>query len=463
MKPRHPRPPARRAFGTVWAVTLGCPKNRVDTEVMLGDLLSHGYALTSEPEDADVVLVNTCGFLAAARDESLAVLDDVAGRMRPGARLVAAGCMTQQFRDRIREAVPRADVFVGVHDLLALRGRLEGGAATPSPEPTAANPRLVTTPARSAYLKIADGCSRRCAFCIIPRIRGRQRSRPVDDVLAEARALAASGVREAVLVAQDLTHYGTDLPGTPTLADLVRRLADDAPGLDWIRLMYLYPRHLDDALLDLMAGHPRVLKYLDIPVQHGDDRVLKAMRRGTTARDLLRLVARIRARVPGVVLRTTYLVGHPGETDDAFEALVAFAQEARFEMAGVFPFSPEPGSHAAGLDGQVPVRVRRARATRLEAVLSGIAADQRAAQVGQVHDALVEEPGGRGRPTVGRFWFQAPEVDGVVRWTAPAARAGDIVPVRIVGARDADYLGEPVAGGPGPRASGRGGRACTRS
>lgn len=458
--PRTSRRPTSRAFGTVWAVTLGCPKNRVDTEVMLGDLLSHGYALTSEPEDADVVLVNTCGFLAAARDESLAVLGDVAGRMRPDARLVAAGCMTQQFRDRIQEAVPRADVFVGVHDLLALRGRLGGQvASTPTPQPTAANPRLVTTLEPSAYLKIADGCSRRCAFCIIPRIRGRQRSRPVEDVVAEGRALAASGVREAVLVAQDLTHYGTDLPGTPTLANLVRRLADEAPGLDWIRLMYLYPRDIDDALLDLMASHPRVLKYLDIPVQHGDDRVLKAMRRGTSARDLLRLVERIRARVPGVVLRTTYLVGHPGETEEAFESLMAFAEAARFEMAGVFPFSPEPGSHAAGLGGQVPARVRRARATRLEALLSRVAGAQRADQVGQVHPAVVETPGGRGRPAEGRFWFQAPEVDGVVRWAGAEAgtRAGDIVPVRIVAAEDADYVGESA--GPDRRvASRRGGR-----
>ncbi len=455
---RTSRRTPNRVFGTVWAVTLGCPKNRVDTEVMLGDLLSHGYALTSEPEDADVVLVNTCGFLAAARDESLAVLADVAGRMHPDARLVAAGCMTQLFKDQIQAAVPRADVFVGVHDLLALRGRLGGdGPVGRSPEPTASNPRLVTTPARSAYLKIADGCSRRCSFCIIPRIRGRQHSRPVDDVIAEAQALAASGVREAVLVAQDLSHYGTDLPGAPSLADLVGRLADAVPGLDWIRLMYLYPRGIDDALLDLMAGQPRVLNYLDIPVQHGDDRVLASMRRGTTARELLRMVEHIRSRVPGVVLRTTYLVGHPGETEEAFAALLAFAEAARFEMAGVFPFSPEPGSHAAGLAGQVPVRVRRARAAQLEDLLSRIAGTQRAAQVGQVHAALVEFPGTRGRPAEGRFWFQAPEVDGVLRWNARGVQPGDIVPVRISGVDDADYLGEAVPVG-GHRTSCEGGR-----
>lgn len=457
------RPARERTGGTVWAVTLGCPKNRVDTEVMLGDLLSHGYALTSEPGDADVVLVNTCGFLAAARDESLTMLDDVARRMRPGARLVAAGCMTQRFEAQIRAAVPRADVFVGVHDLLALRGRLGGdGPVSGGAEPTAANPRLVTTPARSAYLKVADGCSRRCAFCIIPRIRGRQRSRPIDDVVAESRALASSGVREAVLVAQDLTHYGTDLPGTPTLAELVRRLADEVPGLDWVRLMYLYPRDIDDALLEVVAGHPRVLKYLDVPVQHGDDRVLATMRRGTTAREMLRLVDRIRKRVPGVVLRTTYLVGHPGETEAAFEALLAFVDATRFEMAGVFPFSPEPGSHAAGLPGQVPIRVRRDRAARLENRLSRIAEAQRATQIGQAHPALVEVPGTRGRPAEGRFWFQAPEVDGLVRWPARDVEPGDIVPVRITGAANADYLGEAATAG-GRRAPCRGGTPCTRS
>ncbi len=427
----------------VHAVTLGCPKNRVDTEVMLGDLLGHGYALAARPEDADVVLVNTCGFLAEARSESLDVLRDAARRMRPGARLVASGCMTERFRDAIESEVPEVDLITGVRDLLRLRGLLDGEDRRVPAWPTSAHPRLLTTPARSAYLKVADGCSRRCAFCIIPRLRGRQRSRPPDDVVAEARALAASDVREVVLVAQDLTHYGRDLPGRPDLASLVDRIALEAPDLRWIRLMYLYPRDLSDRLLEVIASRPNVLPYLDLPVQHADDRVLRAMRRGTTRAGLERLIERVRARLPRVVLRTTYLVGFPGESDDAFETLVSFARRMRFEMAGVFQFSPEPGAVAASLPDPVPARVARQRRRRLERVLAEVARGQRAALVGQVHEALVTGSG-RGGTGRGRLWFQAPEVDGEVRIQGCDLEPGAFVQVRITGLAGSDFEAEVV-------------------
>ncbi len=433
--------PSRRPVptGSVCAITLGCPRNRVDTEVMLGDLLTAGYALAGQPEDADVVLVNTCGFLADARKESVAVLRDAARALRPGARLVATGCMAQTFRKEIEAAVPEAEVLGGVRDLLALRGRLEGHTPVGAvPSPTAANPRLVTTLPHVAYLKISEGCNRQCAFCIIPRIRGRQRSRPVADVVAEALALASGGVREIVLVAEDLSHWGADLPGRPGLASLVGRLADAVPPGTWLRLMYVYPRDLEDGLLDLMANHPAVLPYLDIPVQHGDDGVLKAMRRGTTGRALLALAARIRARVPGVVLRTTYLVGFPGEDAAAFDALRAFAAVARFEMAGVFAFSPEPGSRALALPGPVSPSTKRRRKALLEDDLSGIAAEARARTVGSIHEAVVEERG-RGSAT-GRLWFQAPEVDGNVRIAGAGLKVGQRVQVRITGFEGNDFL-----------------------
>lgn len=448
----RPRPEARlrgdgktRTSPLVHAVTLGCPKNRVDTEVMLGDLLGHGYALAPRPEDADVVLVNTCGFLAEARSESLDVLRDAARRMRPGARLVAAGCMTERFRDAIESEVPEVDLITGVRDLLRLRGLLDGEDRRVPAWPTSEHPRLLTTPARSAYLKVADGCSRRCAFCIIPRLRGRQRSRRPDDVVAEARALAASGVREAVLVAQDLTHYGQDLPGRPDLASLVDRIALEAPDLHWIRLMYLYPRDLSDRLLDVIASRPNVLPYLDLPVQHADDAVLRAMRRGTTRRGLERLVERVRARLPRAVLRTTYLVGFPGETDESFETLLSFARRLRFEMAGVFRFSPEPGSSAASLPHRVPVVVARQRARRLERLLAEVAREQRAALVGRVHEALVTGPG-RGGTAEGRLWFQAPEVDGKVRIRGCDSEPGAFVQVRIAGLAGSDFEADAVSG-----------------
>ncbi len=430
----------------VHAVTLGCPKNRVDTEVMLGDLLGHGYALAACPEDADVVFVNTCGFLAEARRESLGVLRDVARRMRPGARLVAAGCMTERFRDAIESEVPEVDLVAGVRDLLRLRGLLDGEDRRVPAWPTSEHPRLLTTPARSAYLKVADGCSRRCTFCIIPRLRGRQRSRVPDDVVAEARALAASGVREAVLVAQDLTHYGQDLPGRPDLASLVDRIALEAPDLHWIRLMYLYPRDLSDRLLDVIATRPNVLPYLDLPVQHADDGVLRAMRRGTSRRGLERLVGRVRARLPRAVLRTTYLVGFPGETDESFETLLSFARRMRFEMAGVFRFSPEPGARAAALPDPVPLSLARRRERRLRQVLDEVAGEQRAGLIGQVHEALVTQRG-PGRTATGRLWFQAPEVDGGVRIQGCDSEPGAFVQVRIIGLAGSDFEADVVVEG----------------
>ena len=445
-------PKKTRYAGKVWAVTLGCPKNRVDTEVMLGDLLSNGYAWTYEPEDADVVLVNTCGFLQSARQESLEVLGDIAALISPHAKLVAAGCMVQSFKQQIQDAVPRVDVFVGVNELLTLRQILE---ETPSNQlvasrPTAANPRLVTSLPPSAYLKVSDGCNRRCSFCIIPHIKGPQYSRPVDDVLNEASSLAMSGVRELVLVAQDLSRYGVDLGEKTTLFHLLDRMVKELPKIDWIRLMYLYPQDLDDRVLELMnhEGSTKLLKYLDIPVQHADDNVLKAMRRGTKAEDMLSTIERIRGKVPGAMLRTTYLVGHPGETDQAFDNLIAFAKTAKFDMAGVFVFSPEPGSHAASLPDQVPDDIKEQRLQRLEEVLSDIAATKRAAQISEIHQAVVEDLDFSRRTrhqAVGRFWFQAPEIDGSVIFKARNIEPGQMLDLRIVDIKDNDFIGEIVS------------------
>jgi ribosomal protein S12 methylthiotransferase len=438
----------RRKDPTVFAVTLGCPKNRVDTEFMLGDLLSSGFALVPDPEDADVLLVNTCGFLASARQEGIETLRDLADRARPGAAIVAAGCMAERFRDEIREAVPEVGLFLGPRETLSIRRLLETGHGRRA-EPSCADPRLVTTPAHYAYLKVADGCSRRCAFCIIPHIKGRQRSRAADDLVAEARSLVGSGASELVLVAQDLTRWGRDLPGTPHLSDLVRRLCAEVDGLAWLRLMYLYPGEVDDRLLEAMAASGgRCLPYLDIPVQHADDGVLRAMRRATTRRKIEATLAAVRARLPGAVLRTTFLVGHPGETDAAFANLLDFATEARFDLAGVFGFSPEPGSAAAARTDPVAPRTIRTRAKRLERLLSDLATTRRAAMVGEVHEAVVEELTGRGTAT-GRFWFQAPEVDGAVRIEGLRKTAvGRRVRVEITGAEGADFLGRvatPVA------------------
>jgi len=432
-------PRKNTTFPTIYAVTLGCPKNRVDTEVMLGAVLSRGGVLVADPREADVILVNTCGFLGSARRESIDTLRGLADVMRPGCRLVVAGCMVELFRGEIKASVPEAQVFIGTREILSLPGRLFGEAVPVCVCATAANPRLVTTLPHSAYLKVSDGCDRRCAFCIIPRIKGRQRSREPSDVVAEASALVSTGVREIVLVAQDLSHYGSDLPGRPDLAHLVERLSCEVRGLRWLRLMYLYPRDVPESLLETLNGDGPCLPYLDIPVQHGSDRMLGRMRRGTSSKDLLHLVDRIRSRVPGIMLRTTYLVGHPGEGNAEFEELLTFAKAAAFDLAGVFAYSREALSYSARLAGQVPQAVKTERVNQLEALLTSIAAGRRQQLVGQAHSAVIESGTGRGG-AFGRLWFQAPEVDGGVRVTGrPCPEPGSFVTLRITGAQGADF------------------------
>lgn len=423
----------------VFAVTLGCPKNRVDTEFILGDLLSSGYALLDGPEAADVVIVNTCGFLTSARHESIETLSELAASMKPGARLVAAGCMVEKFGDQIRAAVPGVALMTGTRDFMAIRQVLEAGRPVKCGYPTSHNPRLVTT-GSIAYLKVADGCNRRCSYCIIPSIKGRQHSRPVDDLCVEAAGLASTGVRELVVIAQDLTHYGADLGGGNSPAALVRALAG-VDGIDWVRLMYLFPSDITDEFIDAVGRSRNCLPYFDIPVQHADDGVLAAMRRGTSRRGLEKLFGRIRERIPGAVFRTTLMTGFPGETDSAFENLKSFVAETRFDMVGVFEFSPEPGSAAARLPGKVPASVASDRRVELESLLSEIAASKRQDLVGRVMDAvaeLVEDDG----TVAGRMWFQAPEVDGQTFISGLGGDDDAACRVRITGFEDADFTAE---------------------
>lgn len=424
----------------IFAISLGCPKNRVDTEVLLGDLLSNGFVLADRAEDADIAIVNTCAFIKAARRESINTLLDVSKRLKPSAVLVPVGCMVEGFRDEIARHIKSA-FMLGPRELLSLREVLDGGVPRPVP---VAGPRLITTPMHYAYLKIAEGCSRRCAFCIIPMLRGRQKSREPDAIIREARELASLGIKELILVAQDLTHWGADLNGRPELACLLRRIASEVEGIRWLRLMYMYPRDLSDELLDVIATSRKILKYLDLPVQHGDDRVLAQMRRGTDAASLLRLVDRVREKIPDVVLRTTYMVGFPGESDEAFERLIAFARRARFDMAGVFEFSRERKAFACRLKGQVPASAARERARRLRRVLSEIAQEVRSKMKGQVHEAVIEAV--HGKNAIGRLWMQAPDVDGSVHIAlrGDAPRPGQIVLVRITGSMGTDFVAEAV-------------------
>lgn len=432
--------------------SLGCPKNRLDSEVMIGTLALAGYAIAERIEDADVVVVNTCSFIESAREESVNAILEVAdlresGRLRG---LVVAGCLPQRYGGELAKELPEVDAFVGtghfqdiatiLDDALAGRGRgvyVDAGRTHLYDD---TEPRVLIGPTHSAYLKISEGCDRVCAFCAIPGIRGKFQSRSVESVLAEARQLAEAGVRELNLVAQDATAFGKDRTGRPDLAGLLRAL-DAVEGLDWIRQLYLYPTAVTDELVAVLAGGRRVLPYVDVPLQHASDDVLKNMKRGATEARQRALVEKLRARIPDLTLRTTFIVGFPGETDADFERLLQFVRDVRFDRVGVFRYSDEEGTSAVDLPGKVPRKVARARHRELMRVQQEIMREKLAALVGATVPVLVDEAGRQAR---GRMASQAPEIDGVVFLKGPAA-AGALLEARITGVRDVDLEAEVVA------------------
>ena len=359
-------------------------------------------------------------------------------------RLVVTGCLAQRYPTELAAELPEVDAFLGSADMPQIAQAVEGraprlGVAT---EPRwlydDLTPRAASLPAYTAYVKIAEGCDRPCAFCIIPKLRGAQRSRAPESVEAEVRGLCERGCREVNLVAQDLTHYGRDLPDRPTLAALLSRLAR-VPGLRWLRLHYLYPSAVTDELLEVVAAEPAVVKYFDMPIQHIDDGVLKTMRRGHTARTIREVVDKMRARVPGAILRTTLIAGHPGETERAFEALAAFVREIEFDRLGVFPYSREEGTVAALLPGRVPPREAERRRRELLRLQRGIAKRKQTALLGREIEVLVEGPSDESEYLLqGRWWGQAPEIDGAVYLADGDAAPGQMVRARVTGAADYD-------------------------
>jgi ribosomal protein S12 methylthiotransferase len=449
----------------VYMHTLGCPKNRVESEVMLGTLAQAGYRLVQEPEQAEVIVVNTCGFIESAKEESVDAIVALSELKRTGRckKLVVTGCLVQRHADELARALPEVDHFLGTGAYADVAKVVSDAQArrlvVPDPEfvHSAATPRVSSLPSHTAYLKISEGCDNACAFCIIPKLRGRQRSRPVDDVVAEAEALASRGTIELSLVAQDLTAYGSDLPGRPRLHALLRALAK-VDGLRWIRLHYAYPRDVPAALVETIAGEPKIVKYLDMPLQHSSDRLLRTMRRGRDSLFLRRLLARLRARVPGIALRTSLIVGLPGETRRDFEDLVRFVEEQRFERLGVFEFSAEEGTPAADMAGQVPQRVRRARFERIMEIQQRISREHQRATIGRRLEVLVE---GRAEETehllAGRHAQQAPEIDGLTYVNDGVAYPGEIVTVEVTDASDYDLVGRVVA-----REAGRAARPLPR-
>ena len=468
MTTRRDAAPAAASPGQrIYFVSLGCPKNQVDTELMLGQVQAAGHALVDAPEAADVIVVNTCAFIDAAKEESVDTILEMAQHKQSGARqLVVTGCLAQRYAGELARDIPEIDHILGSADFPSIagvlgrapgpagRGRAGGKgrgkarlpviqvAETPSYIYDHDAPRVRIGARHSAYVKIAEGCDRPCAFCIIPRLRGPQRSRAIEDIVAEVRALAADGALEVNLIAQDLTRYGWDAGSTPetraTLAQLLRALGR-VDGVAWIRLHYTFPSAFDDELIDAIASEPRVVKYIDVPLQHISDAMLKRMRRGHTGRVTRELVARLRARIDDVVLRTTFIVGHPGETAAEFDELCAFVAESRFDRAGAFTYSIEPGTVSALLPHRVDPQVAAERQQTLMEIQRQISRARGEAMVGREIDVLVEGESSESEHLMeGRWYGQAPGIDGVTYLADGRVQPGSLVRARITQASDYD-------------------------
>jgi len=432
-------------------VSLGCPKNLVDTEVMMGQLAARGHELTARPEDAEAIVVNTCSFIDPAKQESVDTIIEMARYKKTGGlkRLIVAGCLVERFREDIRKNLPEVDALVGTNELDEIVAACESGAMARHSEPYLYHdltPRVLATPRHFAYIKIAEGCDHPCAFCVIPQFRGQFRSRRFESVVSEATRLFGQGVREINLIGQDTTCYGEDLglpDGLPTLLERLARIK--TPQSKWIRFLYAYPNRVTSRLLDTIAAHDALVKYIDMPLQHSSRGVLKRMRRGQHGEAFLRLIERIRRAIPGVAIRTSMIVGFPGETEADFEELCQFVQAARFDRLGVFSYSDEETSASFRLDGKVDARAIYNRKRRLMAIQRKISKSSNRALVGTTIPVLVE---GLSEETdllwQGRGAGQAPEIDGVclindVEGEPP--QAGEIRPFRVTAAHDYDVVG----------------------
>ncbi|MBL8815778.1 MAG: 30S ribosomal protein S12 methylthiotransferase RimO [Planctomyces sp.] len=442
----------RTSKGTYAFVSLGCPKNLVDSEKMLGSLAIDGYTLVSDPNGADFVIVNTCGFIESSRAESRSVIQEMLDLKKAGGTkgVIVAGCLPQRLEEGgLLKEMPEIDHVVGVFgrdEISRVADRLVGGMREQRelfrPAPIKAmddRARLRITPQHFAYLKISEGCDRTCTFCSIPGMRGKHVTKPIEMVLEEARELVADGVRELIIVAQDTTYYGLDLYGEVRLAELLRQL-HDVEGLDWLRLMYLYPVNFSDELIDVIAGSPLILPYLDMPLQHISSAVLKRMQRRVNSDQTRELVSKLRERIPNLVLRTTFIAGFPGETDEQFEELRQFVEETRFERMGVFTYSLEPGTPAVKLDGHLPEDVKEARRDELMALQQEIAFEHADSLVGYELDVMIDEQIEDG-VWAGRTFADAPEIDSTVFVSGEDLQPGDLVPVEILERRDYDLIG----------------------
>ena len=446
-------------------ISLGCPKNRVDSEVMMGHLKQNGYQITADSADAETVVVNTCGFIDSAKRESIDTILEAAQLKTNGQakRLIVAGCLVERYRDELKAEIPEVDAFIGtnqINDILAVadpKTNTRSLPVVPIGNQSAtylydeSTPRVLATPSHYAFVKIAEGCDRPCAFCFIPQMRGHFRSRRFGSIVAEAHQLAEEGVKELILVAQDSSRYGEDLGKQDALARLLRELAH-IDGIEWVRVMYTYPTHISDAFLDVLAEEPKAVKYLDMPLQHASQNVLKLMKRGGNRKSLERLIERVRQRVPGIAVRTTFISGFPGETKDDFVELMSFIKSVEFDRVGVFTYSDEEGTPAFELAEKVPGRIAVKRRNALMKEQAKISRRKNRARVGEVVPVLFE---GESKESEllwqGRMETQAPDIDGCVLINdvpdglGPAA--GDLVNVQITEGHEYDLVGKIISRG----------------
>ena len=436
-------------------VSLGCPKNLVDAEVMLGVLSKQKYEITTDEKDADVIIVNTCSFIKEAKQESIDAILDLAERKHDGRchTLIVSGCLPQRYQEELARELPEVDIFIGTGDYPRIAEILaeKGGTneqlryvGDPDYIYDETLPRLNSSPAWYSYLKIGEGCSNCCSYCIIPQLRGAYRSRPLEALVAEAETLVGRGVKELNIISQDITRYGSDLSDGSSLESLLRRLAA-IDGLRWIRLLYAYPDGISDSLIELIRDEPKICKYLDIPIQHISDPVLKGMKRRSSEQQIRELIAKLRREIPAIALRTSLIVGFPGETLEDFSSLMQFVEQSRFDRLGVFCYSREEGTPAAEMPEQVSERIKRERYRKLMRAQSRLSFRRNRELIGTSEQVIVE---GYSEETElllkGRSSRQAPDIDGQVYITSGTADVGDIVTLRITDSSDYDLIGEMV-------------------
>lgn len=438
----------------VKVVTLGCEKNLVDSEIMLGLIYGRGFQLVDEAEEATVIIVNTCGFIDAAKEESVNTILEMAD-LKETAKLkalIVSGCLTQRYKQQLMEEMPEIDGIVGtgdfhhINDIVdeALRGKKPIKVGNPAFDYEQVLPRKVSTPRHTAYVKIAEGCDNACTFCSIPIMRGKFRSRSIESIVGEVSQLAAQGVKEISLIAQDSTNYGTDLYDQFMLPQLLNAVSE-VEGIAWVRLHYAYPGFFTDELIETIAANPKICKYIDMPLQHSEDQILKRMRRPGRQRDARELIAKIRARMPEAALRTSIIVGFPGETEEDFERLCQFVREIKFDRLGVFCYSSEEDTPAVRLPNHVPDEVKQWRANTLMEIQREVSKDLGSKYIGKEIEVLVERYDGRNDIYIGRSQYDAPEIDGEVFISNCKAAIGDIRRVRVTHAYEFDLSGEGIA------------------